>query len=213
MADRGSDSPVVRHNFEAVNSHIEGLSRYIDAGVSRRRAGIFSTYAKWTALTLLAFGVTAALIGLAYWLFAKPNMRVVTETKIVEKPVAYKPTIIVGRDALTPARGRIEKPSVDPQVGASVFNYVIFREIPFPEDDFSRIMIGMRYASEAEDSPSEQWCYLEKDYGAARLRLKIDLASKRNNKHIDNKITWIQAQQLETTLPVLLRAQSQCQFL
>jgi len=222
MADGDSSIPVLRHNYEAVNSHIEGLNRYIDAEVSRRRAKAFSTYAKWTALTLLAFGGTAALIMLAYYLFVKPNTRVVTETKIVEKPVSYKPTIIVGSDALSgeteisktkaAAEGRIEELTMDPQSGASLFNYVIFREIPFSEDGFSQITIGMHYASEAEDSPSKQWCYMMRDYGSADLGLRIDLASKRNDNRIDHTITETQARELGTTLQLLLRAQSRCQF-
>ena len=221
-AGGNSDAPVLRHNYEAVNNHIEGLKRYIDAEVSRRRAGNFSTYAKWTGLTLLALGGTAVLVMLAYYLFVKPNTLVITETKIVEKPVSYKPTIIVGRDALrseteikktkAAAEGRIEELAIEPQTGASVFNYVIFREIPFSEDGFSQITIGMRYASEAEDAPSEQWCYLMKDYGVADLGLRIDLASKRNDNRTDHTITRTQAQELGTTLPLLLRARSQCQF-
>ena len=222
MADGDSETLILRHNYEAVNSHIEGLNRYIDAEVSGRRAGTFATYAKWTALTFLALGGTAALVMLAYYLFVKPNTRVVTETKIVEKPVSYKPTIIVGRDALageteitktkTAAEGRIEELAVELQAGASVFNYVIFRKIPFAEDGFSQITVGMRYASESEDIPSEQWCYLLKGYGAGDLKLWIDLASKRNGNRIDHPITGTQAQELGTTLPLLRRAQTLCQF-
>ena len=159
---------------------------------------------------------------LAYYLFIKPNTRVVTETKIVEKPVSYKPTIIVGGEALSgeteirktkaAAEDRIEELSAGPQAEASVFDYVIFREIAFAEDGFSEITVGMRYASEADDAPSKQWCYMMKNYGADDLRLWIDLASKRNGNRIDYPITETQAQELGTTLPLLLRAQKLCQF-
>lgn len=217
-----SYTPILRHNYDAVNTHVEGLNRYIDAEVSRRRAGTFATYAKWTALTLLALGATAALTMLAYYLFVKPNTRIVTETEIVEKPVSYKPTIIIDGNALrreteimrtkSAAEGRIEELVVEPQTGTSVFNYVIFREVPFVEDGFSQITVGMRYASDAEDTPSEQWCYMIKNYGVADLGLRIDLASKRNGNRIDHTITAAQAQELGTTLSLLLRARSQCQF-
>ncbi len=105
------------------------------------------------------------------------------------------------------ARERVETM----QSGNVVVNYVLFRNIPFSEDGFDKITVGMRYDSEGDEEPSYQWCYIERATSVAPVIDHFQLATK-SVGHIDTEILSIHAAELGTTVDVLLRAQSNCLF-
>ena len=152
-----------------------------------------------------------------YSLLKEPKIKVVTETKVVEKPVAYRPTIIIGNDLPESGMRQEAKARIGEMVGStstspSIFNYVIFREMPFNEDGFANVVVGMQY-SEAEDRvPSSQWCYVEKDHGTIGIAWRFDLANKTGSVRQDSDFTDRHASDLGTTRSVLARAQAQCVF-
>ena len=121
--------------------------------------------------------------------------RIVTETKIVEKPVSFEPNIyITNPSALDQTRNtaerRVRETASEVGISAEVFDFVIFREIPFEENGFSNVIVGMRYANNEGRTPSSQWCYVEKDTSSVVAHTeKITLANKEGNQVIETTIT------------------------
>ena len=207
----------VRHNYDGINSHVEGLNRYVRASVAEKGAGTFAVYAKWIAIMAVAGGAAGLLLMVGYSFLLEPKIRVVTETKVVEKPVSYQPTIIVGRktperDARQAAESRIDQIADSTQASRSVFNYVIFRTIPFGEGGLEEVVVGMRYDRSEDETPSSQWCYVEKGHAVGGVGTKVSLAVKTGASRIDGEITNAHARELGTTRFILERAQRSCEF-
>ena len=207
----------LRHNFDAVNIHVQGFTRHVNALVAEKRAHNFSTYAKWSAIVALAFGGSALLVMAGFSLLKEPKIKTVTETKVVEKPVAYQPTIIVesdSRERITQqeAGRRIDEIANDTGEQPSIFNYVIFRQLPFSVGGFDTIHVGMRYANAQDRVPSRQWCYVERYQTETGTGRTVQLATKDGDHRHDTVLGEKHARELGTTRAILLQAQSQCVF-
>lgn len=207
----------LRHNFDAVNTHVQGFTRHVNALVAEKRAHNFATYAKWTAIAALACGGAAFVAMAGYSLLKEPRIKTVTETKVVEKPVAYQPTIIVesdSRERITQqeAGRRIDEIASDTGEQPSIFNYVIFRRVPFSADGFDTIHVGMRYTNAQDRVPSGQWCYVERYQRETGTRRTVQLATKDGDRRHDTVLGEKHARELGTTRAILLQAQSQCVF-
>ena len=212
-----SDAPQYeKHDFSAVNAYVDGVSHAVFERARSARAERFATYAKYTALVVVALGVLALLFLWGLSFLQEP--RVVTETKIVEKPIAFRPNIYI--DSSSPiertrnvAQRRVKEVASEAGEAIDIFNFVIFREISFGESGFGDVIVGMSYANGEATSPTNQWCYVERDTsGVAALREKITLANKNRDKVVETPVLAQHARKLGTTVQTLVRAQNKCEF-
>tara|TARA_R110000824_G_scaffold53887_2_gene148838 strand:+ start:1099 stop:1767 length:669 start_codon:yes stop_codon:yes gene_type:complete len=206
----------VAHDYSAINSHVNGLSRLIDAKLAERKSSLFSVYAIYGSGFVVALGLATLLATWGISLLRDP--KIVTAEKIVEKQVAFKPIINVTLpDEVDKVRGTAAQRMSVLQDGLgtakSVFNFVIFRDILFKQDGFSSVVIGMRFKDQDSSSPDSQWCYIERgDFLAERSTDHVSLASKANGTVSYTQLTNAHASKLKTTLSVLKKAQGLCVF-
>ena len=210
------------HDFKAVNRHVDELSKRASVATSARRAEVFKTYAVYGALLAVGLGFATWLILLGIAVLTDPEPEVIVQEVVVEKPVAFEPNIYIterGTDVVAVDVKRGEAQSVvtsiqgrEPGSGKITYNYVIFKETPFTEDGFERVMIGMEYENSDSDLPSEQWCYIERVVGNATSK-QVSLSSKAGRNRIDNPVTSEMASELSTSVETLQAAQTQCRFL
>ncbi len=206
------------HDFSAVNHHVNELSRRASVTTSARRADVFKTYATYGAVLALAlgFGGWLVLLGIAELLDPKPE--IIEKEVVVEKPVAFEPNIFVtqqGTDAAAVDATRDEARSVVSEISgdenSTTYNFVVFKEVPFTKEGFTKIMLGMQYLDSNAKLPSEQWCYIERPTGI-KTRNSINLARMNGRKRTNTQITLEDANNMSTTRGALLEAQALCDF-
>lgn len=217
------------HNFDAINEYVASMAARHQTTISRSRAEVFSTYAKYFAVLSVAGGITAALIMWGYWLLKKkPDPKIITTEKIIERPIKIEPQIIVSgtgstsqaNDVRRRAEGQVtalsgsasestggKNPPITP-----VYNFTIFKEIPFNRDGIDEVIVGMAYDDSESKIPSSQWCYItipNLDGTATRL----NLASKSPAfGRKEQSLTYAQASEMGTTISILRSAQDLCAF-
>jgi len=217
------------HNFDAVNQYVASMAERHRTSVTAKKADIFSVYAKHGSILLVAVGITAALIFWGYWLLKKkPEAKVITTEKIIERPIKIEPKIYVtGVGAQSPANevrsaaeGRVaslaqsSSASADGQISnvTPIYNFNIFKQVPFNRDGIDEVVIGMKYDDSESKAPSSQWCYilsLNLDGTATRMTLAHKTKSYGKTKQ---HLTFAQASKLGTKLSTLRSAQKLCVF-
>ena len=215
------------HNFDAINRHIGEVYNRDHAITSARKAGVFSTYAKYGALLAVALGVMGLLLlwGLADVL--KPEPKVIEKEVVVEKPVEYKPVIHVHtpetpqdmpqkmKEAASEKTKKMQNSAeaAEPQQDAiiPVYNYVIFKRLRFNKGDIEHIVVGMRYEDSNSEVPSTQWCYVERPLNDGTTR-KLQLATKLGDEPDYVSVRDEVASEMGTDAPTLVEAQSLCLF-
>jgi hypothetical protein len=216
MTDSSSSPHYEKHDFSAVNAYVDGVSDAVFERARSARAARFATYAKYSALVIAALGLMALLVLWGLSFLKEP--RVVTETKIVEKPVSFEPNIYITNPSVldqtrNSAEQRVRESASEAGVSAEVFDFVIFREFPFGENGFSDVVVGMRYANNEDRTPSSQWCYVERNTSDVVAHTeKITLANKEGNQVVMTPINDQHARELGARLPTIRRAQNLCQF-
>ena len=221
-----SDAPEYSaHDFSAVNRHVNEVVNRNMVITSSRRAGVFATYAKYGAILIVALGIAGLLLlwGAARLLNPKPE--VITKEVVVEKPVSINPNIYLttptgssqNLKTLNEA-AQAKKSKLEAGVASSpgsdrspVFNYVIFKNVPFGKYGLKEVTVGMRYPDNDAEDPQEQWCYITKEVGAG-VDNRFSLALKRNQKRIDLPIDADTSQQLGVPVSALREAQALCAF-
>lgn len=103
--------------------------------------------------------------------------------------------------------------AVAPDQAPAVIDFVIFQEIPFGQDGFEEVTVGMRFADSNDRSPSAQWCYLSKPVGAEDTERKISLAVQEGGILIKGDVTPEMAREGATTQEVIKAAQKLCRFM
>lgn len=213
----------VTHNFTAVNDHVDELTRRAYVVTSARRAEVFATYAKYGSLLAICLGIAGWLLFLGISTLTNPQPEVIEKDVVVEKTVSFKPNIYVTtseggsfaldatRDAAKQVIAKVLSEGAEQTSTSPVYDFVIFRDIPFVQDGFSHVNVGMRYDDTEATMPSSQWCYIE------RLQLnqtsqKITLALKTEGDQTNIPMTTDIATSLLTSLDVLKAAQKSCIF-
>jgi len=214
-----TDSPqYIHHDYSAINNHINGVQSHLTENTRAQRAATFSIYAKYGAFALVGLGLFILLVSWGASLLKNP--KIVTVTKIIEKPIAYKPTIYVNTDGpdntirrAAEAKLGVIKDSADVTEGKSVFNYVIFRLINFDAKGLSSIMVGMKYDDQNSERASNQWCYIETEGGTSKpFSKKISLSKVTGSKRNDVPLTYEDALSMGVDLSTLRTAQQKCVF-
>lgn len=219
MADTPHSPEYEHRNFSAVNAYVDGVSDAVRERVRASNARRFRIYAKYSALVIAALGLSVLLVLWGMSFLKEP--KVVTETKIVEKPVAFKPIIhnnITNPSAFDATRSAAEKNIDELASGtglpAAVFNYTIFRTIPFEKDGLQGVIVGMNFEKAGDHLPSYQYCYVVRStsqiFGHSE---RVDLAGKRGDASVVNaKLTSEHSRRLNVSLITLRSAQNRCEF-
>lgn len=218
-----------QHDYSAVNSYVGAIQEKHSLENARRRAGVFSTYALYGSGVVLAVGIAAFLIMWGYSLLSeKPEPKVIETEKIIERPVPFSPTIIVdgGSGGSQPQTeivkraaekaGNMNQASTATSSASDsrpVFNFSIFKSVPFDPGGLEHVVVGMRYPDNNADYPEYQWCYVERvwENGVAEV---LDLAVKNSvdGQVIEIPLTSAKANQLATTVETLKQAREICVF-
>lgn len=205
------------HDFGAVNTYVDSVSGAVRERSRAARAGRFTTYAKYTALVLVALGVLSLLFMWGLSLLRDP--KIVTDTRIVEKPVSFQPNIyITDPSAVDAVRAgaarRVGEAAEATGAPAQIFNYVIFRDIPFGESGLGNVTVGMRYKRTEDRLPSRQWCYVERETTALDAHTEqIYLATKEGDQVSRASLTDEHARRMSAPLDTLRAAQGLCRFM
>ena len=219
------------HNFDAVNSYVNEMGQRHHLANSMTRASLFSTYAKWGAVVLVAAGVAGFLGAWGYsLLIKKPEPKIITTEKIIERPIRIEPNIYIsgtetGGQNLNEARqnaaervsqlsGNAKPLSLTPEREETppVYNFTIFKTVPYDRDGIDAIYVGMRYSDNNSKSPVEQWCYVLVTQPDDTER-HLNLARKSEKNGLQNStLKYSQATSLQTSLLTLHSAQSLCPF-
>jgi hypothetical protein len=204
------------HDFSAVNAYADTVSSATLDRSRRNRATRFSTYAKYASLVIVAGGFAGLLIlwGLSFL----NDPRIVTETKIIEKPVSFEPNIyITNPNQLDRTRSNAEQrvSELATSTGSSpdLFDYVIFEEIKLQRGGLESIQIGMRYANSNDQIPSSQWCYVSKNTSSLLAHNEqVTLAVRDAKETSMTEITDEHALRLGVSTAILREAQKLCRF-
>lgn len=208
------------HNFDAVNQYVATMADRQQTGISLRRADIFSRYAKYIAILLIAAGIVTFLVLWGYSLLKeKPEPKIITTETIIERPIKLEPNIYVSTTGSpTPAEKTREAASdrvssLSPSSGANpVYNFTIFKEIPFNKDGMQNVVVGMKYDDSEAVTPSHQWCYVMSP-NIDGTDTRISLATKNGVfGTIEKSITHAQANKADTSVAILESAQRLCAF-
>ena len=103
--------------------------------------------------------------------------------------------------------------AVAPDQVPAVIDFVIFQEIPFGQDSFEKVNVGIRYADSNTTFPAKQWCYITKSIGADDTQRNIRLAVKDNKGLALADVTPEMAKEGATTQEVIKAAQKLCRFM
>lgn len=219
----------VRHDFSAVNSYVDAIQEKHTIENARRRAGVFSTYALYGSGILIAAGIAAFLAMWGYSLLTeKPEPKVIEVERIVERPTPFSPTIVVQGGVPGAAQGvdkaivqsatektQTMQQAVDtsqPEGVRPVFNFTIFKSIPFDPGGLGAVTVGMRYPDSSADEPEYQWCYVERAW-ENRVGEFVELAIKAPDGLVQRmNLTEAKANRLATTVETLRQAQGLCIF-
>jgi hypothetical protein len=219
------------HNFDAVNSYVNEMGQRHHLANSMTRASLFSTYAKWGAVVLVAAGVAGFLGAWGYsLLIKKPEPKIITTEKIIERPIRIEPNIYIsgtetGDQNLNEARQNAAERVIQLSENARplsltpereettpVYNFTIFKTVPYDRDGVDEIVVGMRYSDNNSKSPFEQWCYiLVKQSDDIERHLNLAFKSEKNGLR-NTTLKYSQATSLQTSLSTLHSAQSLCPF-
>lgn len=222
-------SDITNHDFSALNRHVDQLVARNNVLTWRQRAGVFTTFAKYGAIFLLAVGVAALLVlwGISL-LKAKPKPEVIEKQVVVEKPVTLQPNIYVNtetgdqaemRRLVESGEKRIETYKREDEVrspnssgiGVPTYSHVIFREFAFGREGMGEVIIGIARERADQSQPSSQWCYVEKpQFGGASK--KFSLARKQGASVSNTPINVRVAREVGVSQNTLQAAQRLCRF-
>jgi hypothetical protein len=210
-------------DFSAVNSYVNHLAEKNRAGVREIRARNFGEYAKWGAVALVAAGIAAALVmwGISFL----KDYEIVEKQIVVKEPANFKPTIIVNTPATVSEAQRTRNvatsrtrelqetsPSITDEPGVKpVFNFTIFKSMPFNIGEIDDVVVGMTYEDSNSAKPSHQWCYItapNKDGTHTRVNLAIKEATEIRKAPLPSNV----AAKLGISEFELERAQGLCSF-
>jgi hypothetical protein len=174
----------------------------------------------------VALGVAGLLILWGVKLLLNPRPEVIEKEVIVEKPVSINPNIYIspgqGFERLQAlnenARTQIEKFESKTKTAGdtaqsvkTVYDYVLFKHIPFDRDGLQNIIIGMRFPESRAEKPSRQWCYVVKPTDTG-VQNRLTLSIVENGVRNDQPITRDMAQTMATDLNNLENARDLCVF-
>jgi hypothetical protein len=212
----------VSHNYKAVNEHIDELTRRNRVVTSSRRVEVFGKYAKYASIFIVCLGIMGLLLFWGYSKVVNPRPEIIEKEVVVEKPVSFKPNIYITTNQADNARidetraeaarrlGEISSGNKNTNSKSTVYDFVIFKEIPFTQDGFKQVTVGMRYQDADAKLPARQWCYIERGRSNG-TSIKVTLAVTENG-HTPEDITQDMATALTTSVGVLKSAQGSCLF-
>ena len=137
------------------------------------------------------------------------------EQAMAEAEVAEKDALEEKREEAVAAMEEVKRngQAVAPDQPPAVIDFVIFQEIPFGQDGFEEVTVGMRFEDSNNRSPSAQWCYLSKPVGAEDTERNISLAVQEGDSLIKRDVTPEMAKEGATTQEVIMAAQKFCRFM
>lgn len=221
------DQPIdggTTYNYRAVDDLIAHVSKKHAAEESNWSAKTWTFYAAWGAVLIASIGLCAFLIMWGYSLIIeKPEPKIIEVERIIEKPIQLNPTVVVQTPAGTgsgsadvarsEAQRRIEAVQGDSASPANtVYNYVIFKDIPFTEGGFDTVTVGMQFSTSESVHPDYQWCYIAKGAGALSVSKRVSLAEKGPSGSFNYPIDYSTAVEAGVALGILQRAQRKCSF-
>jgi hypothetical protein len=219
----GQTREYVTHDFSAVNAHVDELTRRARVVTSSRRAEVFGKYAVYGSGLAISLGIMGWLLFLGISKLTNPQPEVIEKEVVVEKPVSFKPNIYINTPnpenvevdkARDGARQRISEIPANEGLESSsksVFNFVIFNQIPFSQDEFEEVIVGMRYEDSKVETPTQQWCYIERQR-PNRTSQKATLAVWKQGVRENVNLSADMATSLSTNTEVLKTAQNLCVF-
>lgn len=199
----------VHHNFDAVDkvvasnrdAYVEAINRQAAENEKLRseadelRSRSTFRRAKAASIVILSLAVSALIVLWGVSLFSTVGRN--QDAALVSTRNAAQQKVDIVRSTAAP--------------GASVFDYVIFKSVPFNIDGLVKVTIGMQYASSVDEKPSEQWCYVERGrFGASGA--VVWLANYESGKRTNRDLRDADASALNTSLETLRRAQAACDF-
>jgi len=231
MTDQEADFPsiptreFVTHDFTALNKHVEEVYHREHAITRSKYAHIFARYAMWSAIIIVAIGIAVFLMLWGYSLLSSP--RIIETEVIVEKQVPFQPNIYVTiaqprtldtvEQTNIAAQERIgdlqssQTSETEKSSPVAVFDYVIFKTIPFEEIGLKEINVGIRYANSTDKTPTKQWCYVERPNPNGTM-LTVFIADKEGDLLVTRDISKSAAREFGVSLELLERAQGMCAF-
>jgi hypothetical protein len=180
----------VENDYSQIQPFIDARQERIENKNRSLRAEQFGIYAKWVSIGLVAFGIMVLFI---FWgislLTEKPQPKVITTEKVVEKPSVIRVEVPVAsssppQQTIKDTVERIESSnnSSDAQI---VTNYTIFQSVSFGRPGYLNVVTGLRYSKSTSPFPEHQYCYLEKV--DPRGQLRIDLADADSDGNVSNQ--------------------------
>jgi hypothetical protein len=219
----GPDHQYDVHDFTAVDDYVAHLASKNRALIRETSARNFASYAKWGALVIVGIGIAIALI--LWGLSLHKDYKIVEKQIVVKEPVSFRPTIIVNaedknsrtqvvRQIAEGKTNRLSNEADDKSLDSedkAVFNFTIFKQIPFKYGEIENVVVGMKYENSSSEKPEYQWCYvnkLNKDGTETKISLAFFSEAARN----DSIVTANMATKMDLTIFELEQAQKLCSF-
>lgn len=181
------------HDYSILNRHVEEGAVRAQQISNYQRSLVWKNLLKWGAIFLVGVGVAAVLLAFAYRILIG-TMQVERRLPMFEESAAKK-----AANSLTPE-------------GIVVEDFNKFTTIPFGRAGFSSVVIGRKYVDEYQQSPSSQWCYMQRPDNIEGSAIKISLLEKKGDREIEIRLTQALADKHGISLADLHYAKSLCRF-
>jgi S1-C subfamily serine protease len=218
-----------KSNFSPLNAHADGIVENEDQLSRLKKFRADKVFVKNIGIFLLALGLFAILLSVAYYIYKTYPYSAITTTEpiyqTIEKPVYIdKPAYKIIRVPDPKLSQIIEKPvyitkiiKVPIQITkrkGGVTNFTFFNTISVNKDGINFVVVGASYDSVTSPYPESQWCYaVGLENRTKNTHSKISLASKKGLENITYSIiTEDDVELFGSTKKTLKNAKKHCDF-